>query len=308
MDESNDLSQSGQGDMSHDNSLTQKSKLGRSKDQNTKGTPRTKRRSKNDSQGRTHKCNQWDKSYLSYPALYTHRKQKHNNNDAETPRQSVASNRKGRPPKVEKINPSTESYFTMDDKKPGENPADFLVNYQEALNEFKINKLSLDSKMFSMQLDTSSNPLFQVLRIINEKGDNYFEGKEDVKIWDDAFAIYLKYCSEKVNANFFKTICKFIIIYREAFNQYGHDKYFSMDSEKKWEKEYYGTLHKRFPNKSFSEHVNPEYVPDVANEVYVFFQFHYLKLGVTKDQMKELTLNFTTWLSNNDMTFAKVFL
>lgn len=39
--------------------------------------PRQKRRSKNDVQGRDHKCTFCDKTYLSYPALYTHMKNKH---------------------------------------------------------------------------------------------------------------------------------------------------------------------------------------------------------------------------------------
>ena len=39
--------------------------------------PRSKRRSKNDNVGRTFVCG-CGKSYLSYPALYTHIKQKHN--------------------------------------------------------------------------------------------------------------------------------------------------------------------------------------------------------------------------------------
>ena len=41
---------------------------------------RTKRRSKNDNEGRNHKCPTCGKCYLSYPALYTHIKQKHNAN------------------------------------------------------------------------------------------------------------------------------------------------------------------------------------------------------------------------------------
>jgi hypothetical protein len=41
---------------------------------------RSKRRSKNDNDGRNHKCPNCGKSYLSYPALYTHIKQKHNAN------------------------------------------------------------------------------------------------------------------------------------------------------------------------------------------------------------------------------------
>ena len=36
------------------------------------------RRSKNDIEGRTYLCQFCGKSYLSYPALYTHCKQKHN--------------------------------------------------------------------------------------------------------------------------------------------------------------------------------------------------------------------------------------
>ena len=68
-----DMSQSGQGDYSHENSMMNMSKQGKSKGSNYKSTPRTKRRSKNDSQGRNYKWNQCDKSYLSYPALYTHK-------------------------------------------------------------------------------------------------------------------------------------------------------------------------------------------------------------------------------------------
>ena len=41
---------------------------------------RNKRRSKNDNEGRNHKCYHCGKCYLSYPALYTHIKQKHNTN------------------------------------------------------------------------------------------------------------------------------------------------------------------------------------------------------------------------------------
>lgn len=39
---------------------------------------RAHRRSKNDTDGRTYVCKICGKSYLSYPALYTHSKQKHN--------------------------------------------------------------------------------------------------------------------------------------------------------------------------------------------------------------------------------------
>lgn len=43
---------------------------------------RNKRRSKNDNEGRTYQCG-CGKSYLSYPALYTHIKQKHDGHAPE---------------------------------------------------------------------------------------------------------------------------------------------------------------------------------------------------------------------------------
>lgn len=47
---------------------------------------RNKRRSKNDNEGRNHKCKNCGKSYLSYAALYTHIKHKHNTNGQNTGR------------------------------------------------------------------------------------------------------------------------------------------------------------------------------------------------------------------------------
>ena len=41
------------------------------------GKKKQKRRSKNDVHGRDYKCTFCDKTYLSYPALYTHMKNKH---------------------------------------------------------------------------------------------------------------------------------------------------------------------------------------------------------------------------------------
>ena len=113
----NDMSHSAAGDYSPENSIVTSSKQGQSKTSYTKGTPKTKRRSKNDSQGRNFKCNQCDKSYLSYPALYTHKKQKHPlPPDAVTPKTSVHSINKGRPRKNDKINPCSEKYFEMEGK------------------------------------------------------------------------------------------------------------------------------------------------------------------------------------------------
>jgi hypothetical protein len=52
-----------------------------------------KRRSKNDNDGRNHICKLCNKAYLSYPALYTHMKTKHQNDNPSS------SKGRGRPKK-----------------------------------------------------------------------------------------------------------------------------------------------------------------------------------------------------------------
>ena len=47
-----------------------------------KNSKTLKRRSKSEVEGRTHQCKLCNKSYLSYPALYTHYKLKHNTNNS----------------------------------------------------------------------------------------------------------------------------------------------------------------------------------------------------------------------------------
>ena len=52
-----------------------------------------KRRSKKDQEGRQFKCDKCDKTYLSYPALYTHTKIKHSKGDDGKPVLPVFSGR-----------------------------------------------------------------------------------------------------------------------------------------------------------------------------------------------------------------------
>lgn len=59
-----------------------------------------KRRSKNDNQGRDFKCKYCEKTYLSYPALYTHMKQKHSKGpDGELRNPPTSGRGRGRPRK-----------------------------------------------------------------------------------------------------------------------------------------------------------------------------------------------------------------
>ena len=159
--------------------------------------------------------------------------------------------------------------------KIGNCPTNLLDCYEEALKEFHDNKMYLDSKLFKTQIEPHYNPLYICLRNKFNSIDLNTVNKEDIKNCDDAMTLYLKFCSQKTNPEFFKVICKYIILYREAFNQYGPEKYKSEDTKQEWEKEYFGHLNKRFFNKSFSELASTEFLPDIVNELYIFFKFNY---------------------------------
>ena len=69
-------------------------------DSNENGAGKGKRRSKNDVEGRDFKCNYCVKTYLSYPALYTHIKQKHSKGpDGEARAPPTSGRGRGRPRK-----------------------------------------------------------------------------------------------------------------------------------------------------------------------------------------------------------------
>ncbi len=69
-------------------------------DNDYKGGGNGKRRSKNDIDGRDHRCKYCEKTYLSYPALYTHIKQKHKMGPDGEQRTPPSSGRgRGRPRK-----------------------------------------------------------------------------------------------------------------------------------------------------------------------------------------------------------------
>lgn len=68
--------------------------------QENDGGGKGKRRSKNDVDGRDFKCSYCPKTYLSYPALYTHIKQKHSKGpDGEVRAPPTSGRGRGRPRK-----------------------------------------------------------------------------------------------------------------------------------------------------------------------------------------------------------------
>jgi len=92
-----------------------------------------KRRSKNETEGRNYKCNQCERTYLSYPALYTHIKTKHSV-QGEAPMTSGRG--RGRPKKnlakEERADPTSMLYFRTEEHKGG--PTAVLYRFEDAYN------------------------------------------------------------------------------------------------------------------------------------------------------------------------------
>ncbi len=92
---------------------------------------RGRRRSKNDNEGRIHHCNLCERTYLSYAALYTHKKTKHNP-------EYVAQQRRARRPEVSRspqaprLDPTTSDYFKSADKAGG--PTAVIFGFEGAFN------------------------------------------------------------------------------------------------------------------------------------------------------------------------------
>ena len=155
----------GQGDGSDDGS----------DDENADGLRQVnKRRSKNDNQGRDFKCKYCEKTYLSYPALYTHMKQKHSKGpDGEQRNPPTSGRGRGRPRKnpYQRMDPRTEDFFKAPERDGG--PVDPLCCFEEIyFTIFQFNPQSTDAGKFREQMH--AYPIFQHLKqfsnLIDENG------------------------------------------------------------------------------------------------------------------------------------------
>merc|ERR1712226_1111117 len=124
---------------------------------NENGAGKGKRRSKNDVEGRDFKCNYCTKTYLSYPALYTHIKQKHSKGpDGEQRAPPTSGRGRGRPRKnpYHRTDPQKDAYFQQDEKKGG--PTDPLLWFHTHFEQL----LKDDDKYKSVE----DYPLYQHLK------------------------------------------------------------------------------------------------------------------------------------------------
>ena len=252
-----------------------------------------KRRSKSEIEGRNHQCRYCNKSYLSYPALYTHYKLKHNTNNS-------SGRGRGRPKKeqneneIEKsrYNPNNLTFFTKEDRTGRIEPSeinkcidiafseiysDEFKNKRNEMNDMKFYEFVNDhpflSKFKQDVHDTSKN-------VINE------HEKADIVLID-----YLNKMSMFCNEQYYIKLIKFVTLFREHVNIY----YSKIDKNK------YG--------EEYTANNDAEDVPDCSNEFITDFLHpdgSDNNFGFSKDESIDLTQNLCYWMYENNFTCSKL--
>ena len=244
-----------------------------------------KRRSKSDLEGRNFFCEKCQKSYLSYPALYTHRRQKHENN-------AQVRNR-GRPKKdqnenlIEKnrYNPINITFFAKEERT-GKTPYNeinncidcvFIELYQED-EEKTIKKYdSLEDHPFLNQFRNDCHDIYKNVINLHE-------------ITDKIFIDYLNKMSAYCNKEYYIKLIKFLTLFREYINNIN-------------------PIMK--DNKEYTEINDAENIPKFCNMFLNDFLYPDNKesnFGFTKEESIDLIQNICYWIYDNNFTSCHIIL
>jgi hypothetical protein len=142
---------------------------------------------------------------------------------------------------------------------------------------------------------------------------------------DEVFAIYLYEISQKINPEYYKTMIRFVLAYRECLNRYGWEKKAENDevlnnsgngeelettmitpaSDNILEKA--KELRTKAKGSEFSVINNSEHAPEICNEfVTVFLQERSKDISLSKNESIDLTRNICHWLFTESYTCSKV--
>ena len=249
-----------------------------------------KRRSKRDGEGRNYVCKMCSKSYLSYPALYTHYKQKHNTNNS-------SGRGRGRPKKENNegeheknnFNPINNTFFLKEERTGKTTPEEINKCIDKAFNEIYVQdkKNVIENRGIKFYYNIEEHPF--LLKFKRDPHDVNKTGEEQQKA-DLVFIEYLNKMSIHCNPNYYVKLVKFVTLFREHSNQ--------INSPKVTE-----------ANKVYTEEFNAEDVPDTSNEFITDFlnpEDNNDDLGFTKDEAIDLTQNLCYWMYENNFTCSKL--
>ena len=252
-----------------------------------------KRRSKSEVEGRTHECKLCNKSYLSYPALYTHYKLKHNTNNS-------SGRGRGRPKKEQneseveksKFNPTNSTFFSKEERTGKVEPSEISNLIDIAFSELysEENKKRNEQREMKHYDSVDEHPFLSQF-----KQDPHYTNKSVVnehEIADVVLIDYLNKMSIFCNNQYYIKLIKFVTLFREHVNIFNS----KLDRNKYGEKEY-------------TKIKDAEDVPDCSNEFITDFMHpegNEVDFGFTKDESIDLTQNLCYWMYENNFTCSKL--
>ena len=259
-----------------------------------------KRITKNDNSGRTFICKLCDKSYLSYPALYTHCKQKHNTCN-------TSGRGRGRPKKENgesfserlKYNPLDASYFLKENRKGTTNYDDFEKSIKDAFNELYSHENNDRNKSKEMKIYSNIEEHPFLGKFLLDKHDVNIKIDDEKEVSDKVFMDYLNKMSLHVNPIYFTKLIIFVTLFREFVN---------INEFKKKNKDLNNEIDlNNNDNTEYTSVNSAEDVPDLSNEfINDFLDTDKILFGFNKEDSIDLTQNFCHWMYENNFTSSKL--
>jgi hypothetical protein len=255
-----------------------------------------KRRSKSEVEGRTHECKLCNKSYLSYPALYTHYKLKHNTNNS-------SGRGRGRPKKeqneseIEKsrYNPTNLTFFSKGERTGKTEPSEINDCIDIVFNELYSDEYKKRNESREMKYYESVNEHPFLNKFKNDIHDTNKNVVKEHEIADIVLIDYLNKMSVFCNKEYYIKLIKFVTLFREHVNIFNS----KADKNKYGEKEYTSIK-------------DAEDVPDCSNEFITDFlhpettEGNEAEFGFSKDESIDLTQNLCYWMYENNFTCSKL--
>ena len=264
--------------------------------ENKKTQKASKRRSKSEVEGRTFECKLCNKSYLSYPALYTHCKQKHNKNNSSV-RGRGRPKKEGAELESEKIkfNPVNHSYFLKGERTGKTPPNEINICTDKAFKELYSQEFRERNNIREMKNYNSVDEHPFLSRFKKDSHDINQNINNEEEIYTDIVLInYLNKMSQFCNPQYFIRLIKFITLFREHVNQINKSKV---------EEKINGI------EKEYTEIFNAEDVPDSSNEFITEFldpTGRNEDFGYSKEECIDLTQNLCFWMYDNNFTCSKL--
>ena len=260
-----------------------------------------KRRSRKDLKGRNFMCKICYKCYLSYPALYTHCKQKHNSND-------ISDRKRGRPKKyVEKSfkekfqhNPINLTYFLKEERTGITEIYDFPNCINIAFNNiYDYNNEEIKERNIKKQMN-EYHKIYEhpfLGKFLLSKHDRNMKIENENEICDNVFMDYLNKMSLNVNPNYFIKLIVFVTLFREFINISNRNDLSNQNEQSNF---------LRYENE-YTTYNCAEDIPIFCNDfINNFLDCEKNLFNFDKAESIDLSQNFCNWMYDNDFTTLKL--